>query len=102
MRDIRSDALLTCADSLLPPLNPYFLLRGDACLGIWSGRILSELKDARPRAAYEELSETFGDIGINKDGRLVISGSGANYQRSQFRSLKVNNYHLLATSIIPG
>ncbi|KAM0498981.1 hypothetical protein D7B24_007147 [Verticillium nonalfalfae] len=89
-------------DSLLPPLNPYFLLRGDSCLGIWSGRILSELKDARPRASYEELSETFGDIGINKDGRLVISGSGANYQRSQFRSLKVNNYHLLATSIIPG
>lgn len=81
----------------MPPLNPYFLLKGDTCWGVWSDFILAELHKARPTAQFEELSESFGEIGYNKEGRLVISTAPTS--NSQFRSLKLANYALLSGSI---
>ncbi|ROT39975.1 hypothetical protein SODALDRAFT_274751 [Sodiomyces alkalinus F11] len=84
-------------DSPVPPLNPYFLLRGNTCWGVWSDFILTELHKARPTAQFEELSDSFGEIGYNKEGRLVISTAPTS--KSQFRSLKLANYALLSGSI---
>lgn len=50
----------------------------------------------RPNAKFEQLSESFGEVGFNKDGRMIIS---PDYPRSRVLSLKLANYALLAGSV---
>lgn len=67
-----------------------------ACSGVWSNPILSELAQARPEANFTELSESFGNIVYNKDGRMVITPE---HPRTRITSLKISNYRSLATGI---
>lgn len=88
---------LTClVDSPVPPLNPYFVLRDGWCSGVWSDAIVAELNRTRPDAQFEDLAESFGEVGINKDGRMVISPE---FPRSRVLSLKLSNYAYLAGGI---
>ncbi|KAL1850138.1 hypothetical protein Daus18300_013066 [Diaporthe australafricana] len=83
-------------DSPVPPLNPYFVLRDGWCSGVWSDAIVAELSRTRPDAQFEDLAESFGEVGINKDGRMVISPE---FPRSRVLSLKLSNYAYLAGGI---
>ncbi|KAF3762139.1 hypothetical protein M406DRAFT_347380 [Cryphonectria parasitica EP155] len=83
-------------DSPVPPLNPYFILRDGWCSGVWSDAIIRELNRARPDARFEDLAESFGEVGINKDGRMVISPE---FPKSRVLSLKLSNYAYLAGGI---
>lgn len=88
--------MLTWSDSVLPPLNPYFLLQNGKCSGVWSDRIIKEMARVRPEASFMELSESFGNIVYNKDGRMVITPE---YPRTRITSLKLSNYRSLASGI---
>ncbi|SPO02075.1 uncharacterized protein DNG_04748 [Cephalotrichum gorgonifer] len=79
-------------DSAVPPLNPYFLMKDNSCTGVWSDSLLRELNRVRPEAHYEELTENFGDLAWNKDGRLYVSTQG---NRLRVRSLKISSYHII-------
>ncbi|KAJ9150248.1 F-box-like domain-containing protein [Pleurostoma richardsiae] len=83
-------------DSPVPPLNPYFLLRDGWCSGVWSDEILAELNRVRPDARFEDLSDSFGEVGYNKDGRMVISPE---FPCSRVLSLKLSNYRFLTGGI---
>lgn len=83
-------------DSPVPPLNPYFLLRDGWCSGVWSDAIVAELARVRPDARFEELSESFGSMTYNKDGRMVISPE---FPRTRVLSLKLANYAFLSGGI---
>ncbi len=72
------------------------MLRDGWCSGVWSDDIVSELSRVRPDARFEELSESFGEVGYNKDGRMVISPE---YPRSRVLSLKLSNYAYLSGGI---
>lgn len=85
-----------CADSPFPPLNPYFLLRDKWCSGVWSDVIIAELNQSRPNAHFEELSESFGEVGYRKDGRMTISPE---FPKSRAMSLKLSNYALLSAGM---
>ncbi|KAK4162339.1 hypothetical protein QBC43DRAFT_78277 [Cladorrhinum sp. PSN259] len=80
-------------DSPVPPLNPYFLLQDGWCSGVWSDAIVTELNRSRPTARFEELAESFGEVGYNKDGRMTIS---PDFPKSKALSLKLSNYALLS------
>lgn len=92
---------LTETESVLPPLNPFFLMQNDRCSGVWSPQVISELNRVRPTASFVELSETFGNISYNKEGRMVVTPDPENPDRkvSQVSSLKLSNYRLLAHRI---
>ncbi|KEZ41464.1 Uncharacterized protein SAPIO_CDS7605 [Scedosporium apiospermum] len=79
-------------ESAVPPLNPYFLMRDGKCTGVWSEALLRELGRVRPMAQYEELTENFGDLAWNKDGRLYVSTQG---NRLRVRSLKISSYRII-------
>ncbi|KAK5992511.1 hypothetical protein PT974_05922 [Cladobotryum mycophilum] len=81
-------------DSVLPPLNPYFLMQNGLCSGVWSEFLVAEIDRVRPGTKYVELSETFGNIVYSKDGRMIIAPE---YQRTRLASLKLSNYRSLAT-----
>lgn len=83
-------------DSPVPPLNPYFVLHDGWCSGVWSDAIVDALHKARPDARFEELAESFGEVAINKDGRLVIS---PDYPKNRVLSLKLSNYAYLAGGV---
>ncbi|KAF4592075.1 F-box-like domain-containing protein [Ophiocordyceps camponoti-floridani] len=80
-------------DSLLPPLNPYFLLKDRQCTGVWSEAIVAEMTRVRPDASFDDLSESFGNIVYSKEGRMVVSPENP---RSRISSLKLSNYQALA------
>lgn len=67
-----------------------------ACSGVWSERILAEMGRVRPGVHFPELSESFGNIVYNKDGRMVITPDPP---RTKIASLKLSNYRSLATGI---
>ena len=73
-------------------MNPYFLMRDNSCTGVWSDTLLKELARVRPDAQYEELTENFGDLAWNKDGRLYVSTEG---NRLRVRSLKISSYQII-------
>ncbi|KAK0724716.1 hypothetical protein B0H67DRAFT_482343 [Lasiosphaeris hirsuta] len=83
-------------DSPVPPLNPYFLMRDGWCSGVWSDSIISELNRVRPTARFEDLAESFGSLGLTKDGRMTIS---PDFPKSRALSLKISNYALLSGGI---
>ncbi|PKS09917.1 hypothetical protein jhhlp_004540 [Lomentospora prolificans] len=80
------------AEAAVPPLNPYFLMREGKCTGVWSDTLLKELARVRPMAQYEELTENFGDLAWNKDGRLYVS---TQENRLRVRSLKISSYRII-------
>ncbi|KAL2018730.1 hypothetical protein VTK56DRAFT_436 [Thermocarpiscus australiensis] len=84
-------------DSPVPPLCPYFLLRDGWCSGVWSDAIIAELNRARPEARFEELAESFCEVGYNKDGRMTIS---PDFPKARALSLKLSNYALLSGGIL--
>ncbi|KAK2067850.1 hypothetical protein P8C59_001556 [Phyllachora maydis] len=83
-------------DSPVPPLNPYFIYRDGCCTGLWSDAIVGEMARVRPAARFEQLSESFGEIAYNKDGRMTIS---PDVPKSRAMSLKVGNYALLSGGV---
>ncbi|KAK2590843.1 hypothetical protein QQS21_011480 [Conoideocrella luteorostrata] len=83
-------------DSILPPLNPYFLMANGQCSGVWSDHIVAEMARVRPQVAFTELCENFGNISYGKDGRMVIVPE---HPRTRITSLKLSNYRPLATRI---
>ncbi|CAI4219298.1 unnamed protein product [Parascedosporium putredinis] len=97
---VQSHLMLTTglAESAVPPLNPYFLMRDGRCTGVWSDTLLRELARVRPMAQYEELTENFGDLAWNKDGRLYVSTQG---NRLRVRSLKISSYRIIQSNSRP-
>lgn len=83
-------------ESVLPPLNPYFILQNDRCEGVWSHRIIDEMNRVRPQVSFAELSHSFGNITYNKEGRMVVTPDNPN---ARIASLKLENYQLLAHRI---
>ncbi|PNP44704.1 hypothetical protein TGAMA5MH_03511 [Trichoderma gamsii] len=83
-------------DSVLPPLNPFFLMQNGKCTGVWSEQIIAELNRVRPETTFPGLSDTFGNIVYSKDGRMIIA---AEPSRQRITSLKLSNYRSLATRI---
>ncbi|KAK1783224.1 hypothetical protein QBC45DRAFT_126601 [Copromyces sp. CBS 386.78] len=83
-------------DSPVPPLNPYFQLRNGWASGVWSDVIVSELNRVRPSIRFEELAESFGEVGYSKDGRIVIN---PDFPRARALSLKLSNYHMLSGGV---
>ncbi|QPG95204.1 hypothetical protein C2857_007831 [Epichloe festucae Fl1] len=88
--------LLSPAESILPPLNPYFFMANGQCSGVWNDAIVAEMARVRPHVAFTELCESFGNISYSKDGRMVIVPE---YPRARITSLKLANYRSLATRI---
>lgn len=84
-------------DSLLPPLNPYFLLKDRKCSGVWSDSIVTEMARVRPDVTFAELSESFGNIVYSKEGRMVVSPKNP---RKRITSLKLSNYQVLANRMM--
>ncbi|KAK4066415.1 hypothetical protein Trihar35433_6842 [Trichoderma harzianum] len=83
-------------DSVLPPLNPYFLMQNGKCTGVWSDYIITEMNRVRPNTTFPGLSDTFGNIVYSKDGRMIIAPEPS---RPRITSLKLSNYRSLATRI---
>ncbi len=83
--------------SPMPLLNPFFQLKDNKCFGLWSDDILTALSIARPTASYLELSEDFGGIIYDKDGKLV---PGATFPRTRPLSMKVASYEALSNEIV--
>ncbi|KAI0396474.1 hypothetical protein F5Y17DRAFT_419235 [Xylariaceae sp. FL0594] len=83
-------------DSPFPPLNPYFLMRDGWCSGVWSEQILEEIHRVRPAIRFEEMADSFGEVGYNKEGRLIIN---PDFPKSRSLSLKLSNYALLSGGI---
>ncbi|KAH7027789.1 uncharacterized protein B0I36DRAFT_143520 [Microdochium trichocladiopsis] len=83
-------------DSPVPPLNPYFVVQDGWCSGVWSDQIVAEINRVRPDIRFEELVESFGEVGYSKEGRLVIS---PDFPKSRVLSLKLANYAMLAGGI---
>ena len=69
-------------------------MRDGVCFGVWSDKIVAELNRVRPTARFEELAESFGALGITKDGRMTISPE---FTKSRAISLKLSNYALLSS-----
>lgn len=88
--------MLTWIDSVLPPLNPFFLLRQGKCSGVWSEQIIDEMVRVRPDVVFPELSDSFGNVGFNKEGRMTITPE---HPRRQITSLKLSNYRSLMPRI---
>ncbi|KAH8682525.1 hypothetical protein BX600DRAFT_430399 [Xylariales sp. PMI_506] len=83
-------------DSPVPPLNPYFIIKDGWCSGVWSDDIVAELNRVRPDARFEAMAESFGEVGYNKENRLVIS---PDFPKSRVLSLKLANYAMLSGGI---
>ena len=80
-------------DSVLPSWNPYFLLKNNACLGMWSDAILESLEKSRPGVKWLECSEsttTFDCLNWNDPQNLT---------RMRAKSLKVASYLSLSSGI---
>ncbi|KAI5859677.1 hypothetical protein GGS23DRAFT_600198 [Durotheca rogersii] len=81
---------------LVPPLNPYFMIKDGWCSGVWSDEIVAEINHVRPDIRFEEMVESFGEVCYNKDGRLIIS---PDFPKSRVLSLKLANYAMLSGAI---
>ena len=87
---------LTLLESLLPPLNPFFLYTNGHCSGVWDDMIVAEMARVRPHVRFAELSDTFGNISYSSDGRMVVVKK---YPGARAASLKLANYRSLANRI---
>lgn len=63
---------------------------------MWSEKIISEMARVRPQVSFMELSQSFGNITYNKEGRMVVTPENPN---AKITSLKLENYRLLAHRI---
>lgn len=80
----------------MPLLNPFFQLKDNQCTGLWSDKILLALSAARPEASYIELSEDFGGITYDKEGKIV---PGEKTSKTRPLSMKVSSYEAFSTVI---
>ncbi|RDW87401.1 hypothetical protein BP5796_03095 [Coleophoma crateriformis] len=80
-------------ESQAPPLNPYFQMEKGTCTGIWSEQIINALTRVRPEARFLERSESLGDVGYDKDGRLL---TGPSFLKYRPLSIKVSSYLALS------
>lgn len=83
-------------ESPMPLLNPFFQMKGNTCTGLWSEKILIALAASRPAASYVELSDDFGGISYDKDGKIV---PGDKTSRTRPLSMKVSSYEAFSTVI---
>jgi hypothetical protein len=66
-------------------------------MGVWSERIIEEMARVRPQVKFPELSDSFGDIFYNKDGRMVVAPENP---QPRVTSLKLSNYRSLTVARI--
>ncbi|KAI2615999.1 hypothetical protein GGR54DRAFT_610784 [Hypoxylon sp. NC1633] len=83
-------------DSPVPPLNPYFMISDGWCSGVWSDEIIAEINRVRPDICFEEMIDSFGEVGYNKEGRLIIN---PDFPKSRVLSLKLANYAMLSSGV---
>jgi hypothetical protein len=83
-------------DSPVPPLNPYFTIRDGWCSGVWSDEIIAEINRVRPDLRFNDVLDSFGEVSITKEGRVVIS---PDFPKSRVLSLKLANYSMLSGGI---
>jgi hypothetical protein len=83
-------------ESPMPLLNPFFQMKDNQCTGLWSDKILAALSIARPAANYLELSEDFGGISYDKEGKIV---PGEKTSRTRPLSMKVASYEAFSNTI---
>lgn len=88
-----STANISYPESQAPPLNPYFQMEKGICTGIWSDQIINALTRVRPHARFLERSESLGDVGYDKDGRLL---TGPSFLKYRPLSIKVSSYLALS------
>jgi hypothetical protein len=67
--------------------------------GLWSDDVLAELARSRPSLRYDAVREDFGEITVNKEGRIVISPY---YPRPRVLGLKLSNYAYLSEGVTMG
>ena len=78
-------------DSPCALLNPYFLVRGSRCYGLWNEEILDLLKDKRPGLEFEELGDGLG-VGWRKEGE---EDGAVEYPSAKPKAIKSSSYRLL-------
>lgn len=83
-------------ESPMPLLNPFFQLNENCCTGLWSEKILIALAASRPAASFAELSDDFGGISYDKEGKIV---PGEKTSRTRPLSMKVSSYDAFSTVI---
>lgn len=54
---------------------------------------MTEINRVRPDIRFEKMVEKFGEVGYNKEGRLVIS---PDFPKARVLSLKLANYAMLS------
>jgi len=82
-------------ESPMPLLNPFFQIKDNFCTGLWSDKILIALATARPAASFVELSDDFGGISYDKEGKVVPGEK----TRTRPLSMKVSSYEAFSTVI---
>jgi hypothetical protein len=83
-------------ESPMPLLNPFFQMKDNSCTGLWSEKILIALAASRPAACYVELSDDFGGITYDKEGKII---PGDKTSRTRPLSMKVSSYEAFSTVI---
>jgi hypothetical protein len=86
-------------ESPMPLLNPFFQMKGNSCTGLWSEAILTSLSVARPAARFVELSEDFGGLSYDKEGKVVPGAGTSKGSRTRPFSMKVSSYDAFSTVI---
>jgi hypothetical protein len=84
-------------ESPMPLLNPFFQMKDNCCTGLWSEKILITLAASRPAASFVELSDDFGGISYDKEGKVV---PGAKTSRTRPLSMKVSSYEAFSVIAI--
>lgn len=83
-------------ESPMPLLNPFFQIKDNRCTGLWSEKILIALAASRPAASFIELSDDFGGITYDKEGKVI---PGDKTSRTRPLSMKVSSYEAFSTVI---
>ena len=87
--------VLTSIESVLPALNPYFMLQDGRCWGVWSYEIVQHMARLRPRVQFAELIESFGEVVWNRErGMMIITPE---HPKKRLESIKLSNYASLVT-----
>lgn len=82
--------MLTCVDSSIPPLNPYFTFAHNQCTGIWSDTIVTEMARARPEATFYPFAPAIGELAF---------GLGDKCPKTRPMSIKVSTYKMLSCGV---
>ncbi|KAL5621842.1 hypothetical protein BROUX41_005787 [Berkeleyomyces rouxiae] len=85
-------------DSIVPPLNPYFLIQNNECTGVWSNAIISELQKHRPKISFPDLDASCSAVRVNEDGIMVLN---PDFKKTKIKSFKLSNYAFVQQALGP-